>query len=151
MAASAIGLLVWHNMAGPLKAYGLTTDGAVTDVFGWVGTFGAFGFLGAYFLVSIASWGYLKKIGELTLKHKATTIIAVVLLMVPAVGSVYTNPPLTPPVKYFPYVFLTYLAIGLILCLSKRAQGDEVVESVRKDLEVGQESPALVMEPVGSS
>lgn len=147
MAISATGFYIWHNMPGVLKAYSMTTDGIATDVFGWVGTFGAFGFLGAYFLVSIAAPSYLKKIGELKPKHVITSVIAVVLLMVPAVGSVYTNPPLTPPVKYFPYVFIGYFVIGLILCLSKLAQGDEVVQSVTKDLEVAPE-PALVMEPL---
>ncbi len=145
MMAIVTAMMLWHNAAGTLKAYSLSASGVDTDVFGYVGTFGAFGFLGGYFLVSIAAPMYLKKIGELQPKHIAISVIAVLLLLVPAVGSVYTNPPLTPPVKYFPYIFLGYFAIGLLWFLSKRSRGSEVMESVSRDLAHGPipaESPA---------
>jgi len=32
-------------------------------------------------------------------------------MLIPAIGSVYPVP--DPPVRYFPYIFLAYLAIGL--------------------------------------
>lgn len=141
------GLLIWHNMGGTLKAYSLTEAGAVTDVFGWVGTFGAFGFLGGYFLVSIAAPMYLNKIGELKPKNIVIAVIAVLLLIVPAVGTVWTNPPLTPPVKYFPYVFIAYFIIGWISSMMQRGR-HEAADSVTKDLEASPSS--LTMEPVGS-
>jgi len=116
------GMFIWHN-----------ND---TDLFGYVGTFGAFGFLGAYYLVSIAAPMYLKKIGELQPKHIVVSAIAVLLLTVPAIGSVYTNPPLTAPVKYFVYIFLSYFVVGLVMCLMQRGRSSEVMESVTKDLEL---------------
>ena len=116
------GLFLWHNVDN--------------DLFNYAGTFGAFGFLGAYYLVSIAAPMYLKKIGELQPKHVVISVIAVLLLTVPAVGSVYTNPPLAAPVKYFVYIFLTYFAVGLVMCLMQRGRSSEVMESVTKDLEL---------------
>ena len=121
MFAIAAGLEKWHPL--------------VTDVFGYAGTFGAFGFLAAYFFISVAAPMYLKKIGELTPKHIVVSAIAVILLLVPAVGSVYTNPPLTPPVKYFPYVFLGYFAIGLIWLTALKRRAPQVFSSITTDLE----------------
>jgi amino acid transporter len=84
----------------------------VLDVFNNAGTMGAFGFLGAYFLISLAAPFYLKKRNELRGKHVALCVAALVLMIIPAVGSVYPVPP--APVSYFPYVFLLYLFGGIM-------------------------------------
>ncbi len=115
------GLYLWHNV--------------VTDLFNDAGTFGAFGFLFAYFFISVAAPMYLKKIGELQPKHVALSVVSVLLLLVPAVGSVYTNPPLAPPVKYFPYVFLGYFAIGLAWLLTLRRRTPDMVAGITRDLD----------------
>jgi len=83
----------------------------VLDEFNDAGTMGAFGFLGAYFLVTIAAPLYVKKRNELTGKDIAICAAALLLMLIPAVGSVYPVP--DPPVRYFPYIFLGYLAIGV--------------------------------------
>jgi amino acid transporter len=84
----------------------------VLDEFNNAGTMGAFGFLGAYFLVSLAAPFYLKKRNELKAKDIALCVAALVLMIIPAVGSVYPVP--SAPVSYFPYVFLVYVLIGII-------------------------------------
>jgi amino acid transporter len=83
----------------------------ILDAFNDAGTFGAFGFLGAYFLISIAALAYLSKRHELSPGALGVAIASVVLLLVPAVGSVYPVP--SWPVNIFPYIFLGYLALGL--------------------------------------
>ncbi len=83
---------------------------AVTDAFNDAGTFGAFGFLGAYTFVSIAAPMYLKKIGELKPTHVFYSVAAIVCLLVPAVGSVYPVP--APPTNLFAYIFALYFIIG---------------------------------------
>ena len=50
----------------------------------------------------------------------------------PAVGSVYPVPPF--PVNYFPYIFLAYLAIGVIWVLSFRFRVPERLEQIRMEL-----------------
>jgi amino acid transporter len=82
----------------------------VLDEFNNAGTMGAFGFLGAYFLISLAAPFYLKKRNELRGKDIALCVAALALMIIPAVGSVYPVPP--APVSYFPYVFLAYLLCG---------------------------------------
>ncbi len=50
---------------------------------------GAFGFLGSYVLITIAAPMYLYKIKELKSKDMVLCGAALLLLLVPAVGSVY--------------------------------------------------------------
>lgn len=83
---------------------------AVTDAFNDAGTFGAFGFLGAYTFVSVAAPMYLKKIGQLRPMDVFWSAAAIVCLLVPAVGTVYPVP--SPPVNLFVYVFILYFIVG---------------------------------------
>mgnify|MGYP001209479064 CR=1 FL=1 len=86
---------------------------AVLDAFNFAGTLGAFGFLGAYFLVSIAAPFYLKSIGALRPADVVISALAVLFMLVPAVGSVYPVP--APPTDKFVYVFVAYLLLGYVL------------------------------------
>jgi len=61
-------------------------------------------------MITIAAPVYLKKMGELRNIDIAVCGIALALLMIPTVGSVYPIP--DAPVLYFPYLFLAYLASG---------------------------------------
>ena len=100
----------------------------ILDAFNDAGTFGAFGFLGAYFLISIAAPAYLSKRGELSTGAIALSVASVTLLLVPAVGSVYPVP--SWPVNIFPYIFLGYLAIGMTWFTILRRNPD-FIESVK--------------------
>ncbi len=90
----------------------------VGDAFNDAGTFGAFGFLGAYVFVTVAAPMYLRKLGELRGRDVALCAVTLAFLLVPAVGSVYPVP--AAPVSYFPYIFGAYFAIGLVLFLMRR-------------------------------
>ncbi len=89
-------------------------------IFGDGGTLAAFGFLTAYYLISIATPFYLKKRGELKPGHVVLTVIACVALAVPTIGSFYPVPPF--PVDVFPYIFLAWMAVGgsWLFALSRR-------------------------------
>jgi amino acid transporter len=102
------------------------------DAFNDAGLFGAMGFCGAYVLISLATPFYLKKIGELKPYNVAIAIIALVLLAVPIVGTVYPVP--AAPLNYFPYIFLTYLVAGVIL-VSIRSRSHAEIDGIRKVLE----------------
>jgi amino acid transporter len=83
---------------------------AELDTFSYVGTLAAFGFLVPYFLITIAAPVYLSRLGQLRKRDVACCGIALLLLLIPAVGSVYPVP--SAPVVYFPYLFLAYLSVG---------------------------------------
>ena len=102
------------------------------DAFNDAGLFGAMGFCGAYVLISLATPFYLKKIGELKAYHVAVAVIALALLVVPIVGTVYPVPP--APLNYFPYIFGAYLLVGVIL-VSIRSRTVQEMAGIRRALE----------------
>jgi amino acid transporter len=110
-------------------AYGfLVTNGmAVLDEFNDAGTMGAFGFVGAYTLIVLAAPFFLKKRGELKAQHILLCVVAMALMLIPIVGSVWPVP--SPPVNYFPYAFVAYLWFGILRVMGMRHQKpDRVVE-----------------------
>lgn len=109
--------------------YLLVANGfAVLDEFNDAGTMGAFGFVGAYSLIVLAAPAFLKKRGELQAKHIVLCVVAMILMAIPIIGSVWPIP--SPPVNAFPYVFLGYLWFGFIQVMSLQHQKTKRVEDV---------------------
>ena len=105
---------------------------AVLDEFNNAGTMGAFGFLGAYFLISLAAPMFLKKRGELKTKDTVLCVAALILMLIPAVGSVYPVP--AAPVNAFPYVFGAYLLFGYFRVMAMQHQKPKRVEEVHEEV-----------------
>jgi amino acid transporter len=80
------------------------------DSFGYLGSFATFGFLLSYVLVSVAAPAYLRKKGELRRRERITALVALLLLAIPIVGSVYPVP--EAPYNYLPYLFLLLMLAG---------------------------------------
>jgi amino acid transporter len=97
------------------------------------GTLAAFGFLLVYFMISIAAPVYLRAIGELAPKHIAVLVLALACLLVPTVGSFYPVPPV--PVRYFPYYFLVYMAVGLSWLIAVSRRKPRMLAEIEGDLE----------------
>lgn len=81
----------------------------VLDIYGYLGSIAAYGFLLVYILVSIAAPVYLQKQGELNISHIAIAVLAILFMLVPVLGSVYPIPAF--PYNVFPYLFLLYLVL----------------------------------------
>jgi amino acid transporter len=109
--------------------------------FGDAGTLAAFGFLLAYYLITLAAPMYLKKIGELRRNHVVMVVVAVLCLMVPTIGSFYPRPPY--PVNLFPYIFLGWMAVGAtwLVIVNRRRPG--ILADIEADLE---RAPQLMAE-----
>jgi amino acid transporter len=101
--------------------------------FGDGGTLAAFGFLTAYYLITIAAPVYLKKRGELKTRHVVVCVIACVALAVPTIGSFYPVPPF--PVDVFPYIFLTWMAIGGSWLYALNRRQSNLFADIEADLE----------------
>ncbi len=112
--------------------------------FGDAGTLAAFGFLLAYYLITVAAPVYLKKRGELRTRHIVLTVVALVCLMVPTIGSFYPLPPY--PVRLFPYIFLAWmlLGVGWLFVVSRRQPG--ILEAIEADLERSPEPADTLIE-----
>jgi amino acid transporter len=128
VALAVMGLI----MFGIISIYCMAGSRAALDAFGDAGTMGAFGFIGAYTLICIAAPIYLYKIGELKAKDIVISIMALGLLLIPAVGSVYPVPP--APLNYFPYVFAVYLAAGLFRAVAFKVRDPKALNLVREEL-----------------
>jgi len=101
--------------------------------FGDAGTLAAFGFLTAYFLISVAAPVYLKKIGELATRNVVVAGMACLLLMVPLIGSFYPVPPF--PVDIFPYIFLAYVLAGSGWLFAVSRRNRQIFAEIEMDLE----------------
>ena len=106
---------------------------APLDIFNYAGTLAAFGFITPYCLISVAAPVYLKRLGEQQPRDLVMCAASLLLLMIPAVGSVVPIP--DPPVNYFPYAYLIYLAIGIAWILAFRVRKPSALGQIRQDLE----------------
>ena len=125
--SAALGLLV------PVSLFLAKRN--VLDTFSYVGSIATFGFLFAYVLVSVASPLYLRRLGELRLAPVLMAVLAVGLLAIPIVASVYPVQP--PPLDYLPYIFLVLLALGVARFAYVRAKRPATVAAIERDLELG--------------
>ncbi|MEJ1962850.1 MAG: APC family permease [Gammaproteobacteria bacterium] len=122
-----------------MLAFGIPTTAVLShiaplDLFNYVGTCAAFGFMVPYFLITIAAPAYLKSLGELTTRDMLGCGASLALLIIPAVGSVYPRPP--APVMYFPYIFLAYIAIGMVWIFAFQRRKPSATTLIRDDLEL---------------
>lgn len=106
---------------------------AVLDEFNDAGTMGAFGFVGAYSLIVLAAPAFLKKRGELKAGHIVLCVAAMLLLLIPIVGSVYPVP--AAPVNYFPYAFAAYIWFGILRVMGMRHQKPERVDEISAEVQ----------------
>ena len=102
--------------------------------FGWAGTMAAFGFLVAYILVTVSAPLYVHKRNKSKSKDWFISGIALLMLLVPAVGLVYPVPP--PPTNYFVYIFVVYLAGGAAWISFTHRNKPHVKPNIHRDLEV---------------
>jgi amino acid transporter len=102
-------------------------------IFGDAGTLAAFGFLLAYFLVTVAAPVYLSKLGQLRPINVVVAVVGFLCLLVPTIGSFYPVPPF--PTDIFPYIYLTFMLIGAgwLWTLSRRRPG--LLTGIEADLE----------------
>jgi amino acid transporter len=102
-------------------------------IFNDAGTLAAFGFLLAYFLITVAAPVYLRKIGGLRPGHIVIAVLAFLLLLVPTEGSVYPVPP--SPGNLFPYMFAGWMALGAVWLYSVSRRNRGILGEIEADLE----------------
>ncbi|MFP3247812.1 MAG: APC family permease [Paraburkholderia sp.] len=103
------------------------------NTFGYTSTFATFGFIVAYFLISVSAPIYLKKQGQLKLANLVVGILGAVAMVGGFFGSVYPVP--AWPYNFLPYLFVAYMVFGFgwLAMLKKRAP--QVLDKIEHDLE----------------
>jgi amino acid transporter len=127
-----------------VTAFKIIAGYQVLDEFNYAGTMGAFGFMGAYILITVAAPIYLAKIGQLKTKDTVLCVAGLLLLAIPAIGSVYPVPP--APVNYFPYIFLGYVAIGVFRAVAFKLRAPQHLKKIHEELEGQNLSAGLTVE-----
>ncbi len=137
-----VAVTVYIAMIFALPAFLMIFTNPLT-AFGDAGTLAAFGFLVAYYLITVAAPVYLKKLGELSWRNVVLAAVAVLCLMVPTIGSFYPQP--AWPVNLFPYIFLAWMAAGAgwLFLVNRRQPG--ILSDIEADLE---RAPELMGEDV---
>ncbi|HWE55323.1 MAG TPA: APC family permease [Acidimicrobiales bacterium] len=115
-------------------------------IFGDAGTLAAFGFLLAYFLITVAAPVYLKKTGQLRRSDLVMAVAAFVLLLVPTEGSFYPVP--AWPVDLFPYIFVAYVAVGAVWLYVAARRRPGILGEIAADLEAKEPQSATVIAPI---
>ena len=89
-----------------------------TDMYGWLGSISVFGFLTAYALVAASLPFARKALGQHSHTVAIVSWITVLVMIAGAVGSIYPIPP--APAIWFPYIYLTCMALGMTWFLIRR-------------------------------
>jgi amino acid transporter len=84
----------------------------------YYGSIATYGFLLVYILISLVASVYLRREGSLNATQVVVTILAICFMMLPVVGSLYPVPPY--PINLLPYIFLVYMAMGVIWAFTSR-------------------------------
>jgi amino acid transporter len=105
---------------------------APLEIFGYLGSMATFGFLVAYMLIAIGGPVYLRKRGELGAFSVLISVLAIILLLMPIIGSLYPKP--APPYSYLPYLFLALLVPGAVRFGYLRLRRPAVIREIEESL-----------------
>lgn len=97
--------LILHGVSGP-------------DIYSWLGSISVFGFLTAYALVAVALPFARKTLGQHSYIVTLLSGLTVLVMIAGVFGTVYPVP--DPPVRWFPYIYLLYIAFGMVWFLTRR-------------------------------
>ena len=112
---------------------GLTQSGyGLLDAFGLLGTIATYGFLFSYILVAAGVPFFLRRIGRYRPWHALVSVITIVLLLIPLVGSVYPVP--AWPYSVLPYIFLGLLVLGVAWFLILKLASPSSLAALEADL-----------------
>lgn len=81
------------------------------DIYGYMGSVAVFGFLTAYALVAIALPVHMHRQGRLSAAWIVLSVLATLAVLAAIAGTIFPIPP--APYRFFPYVYLGYLVLGL--------------------------------------
>ncbi len=82
------------------------------DVYGWMGSLATYGFIVAYALVCVALPRYLRDHGAARPTARVISLLAFFAMLLALVGNLYPVP--EGPYGRLPYIYLVYLAAGLL-------------------------------------
>ncbi len=128
IAIALVGVLIFFVPA-LLSLWGTTA----IKIYEYTGTFASYGFIMTYILVSVAAPVYLYKQQKLRAANVVISVLAVLFLLIPVVGSVYPMPP--PPINKLPLLFLMLIVIGGGWFMWRGWRSPRLMEEIKRDAE----------------
>jgi amino acid transporter len=108
--------IVMLAATGTLAAWGVSGS----NIYEWLGSISVFGFLTSYALVAIALPFAHKALGHHSRSITAIGSLAAIVMAATAFGSIYPVP--AAPALWFPYIYLGYMALGMVWYLVRRSE-----------------------------
>jgi amino acid transporter len=107
---------------------------------GYLGTISSFGFLLVYVLICIAAPLYLRQIDKLLPQDILISVLGVLFMLFPVLGSIGIPgsswfPVPDAPTKYFPYIFLAYLVLTTAWFTIKRNKNPDLADKMLARIE----------------
>jgi amino acid transporter len=93
------------------------------DIYGWMGSLATYGFIVTYGLVSLALPRYLRYNGYLSPMGRVISLLASLAMLLALIGNLYPIP--EGPYGKLPYVYLVYLAAGVLWFAVRGAKPQE--------------------------
>ena len=93
------------------------------DIYGWMGSLATYGFIVTYGLVSLALPRYLRYNGYLSPMGRVISLFASLAMLLALIGNLYPVP--EGPYGKLPYVYLAYLAAGMLWFAFRRNGSSE--------------------------
>jgi amino acid transporter len=106
--------IIMFVISGPLIYHGFTGP----DIYSWLGSLSVFGFLTAYALVAVALPFARKALGQHSNLVMIVSVITALVMIAGIFGTLYPLP--DPPVRWFPYIYLAYIGMGMLWFLIRR-------------------------------
>jgi amino acid transporter len=115
--------IVVTGVAAGLPVAVLAARGASgLDVYGWMGSLATYGFIVTYALVAAALPGYLRRHNAFRPRSAVIAALACLAMLLALAGNLYPVP--EGPYGKLPYIYLAYLAAGLIWFLLNSRRGN---------------------------
>jgi amino acid transporter len=133
-AAVTFALIINRGGLTNISRFYVSND-LIISIYSWTGTIATYGFIFVYALVAISAPIYLLREKELKGKHIILSAITILTLLVPIVGSVYSNATAPAPFPSLIFIFLGWLLAGGVWFFIRKAQTPDVAANISGHVE----------------